>query len=173
MHELTIRLYKLPKEHSKEQVDSIIRQYLTEKRNHILGKYVEGRNYLYPHHLDECLGLSSPEAKWSSATPKTGGKSGDVTIGLSGTKISWPKPKDSTVGEWTCHAHPMGYVCEHSFCPLCGTPRPKPKSLRETVSKEVYEYLVRCGKESFAQDFRWHLADVAIGAYEKHFKDKK
>ena len=137
MHELTEKLKNefigLP--HSKEIADSIIRQYLQEKAKE-LSKGDEASFEWY----ETRLGLSPSSSEHSEAICTENGRTSCVH-----------KPKDSEV--WCAHTKFIcknsyeprsvdGYVLvEHDgtlaiddnwmFCPICGTPRPTPKSLAE------------------------------------------
>jgi len=152
MHELTKKVFCRDGEFFLEKdLDRIIRQYLTERAKEIRKKVWDD-----PDCIEPTLGLSSPEA--------------DMITG-SGCSTTY-KPKDSTVGEeWTSHNTDKRWCScvilgadldNWKYCPECGTPRPKPRSLAELLKENF-------GDGVIVGDAWKRIADYC----EKHFKEKK
>ena len=122
MHELTEKVinrvnitHYLPTEN---EIDSIITAYLKECADKLQNDHNQGKDFM-PR---EILGLS--EQNLDKPEPKKASE-------------EWCEHCMTSREELTTFKMVEGYI-GWNFCPICGTPRPQPKSLREKV-REILE----------------------------------
>lgn len=158
MHELTKQL-NIIQPRAEKICDSIITSYLREKAEELAKDSHLAQGKLISRHeaAKEILGIEKSEVRL-----------GECEMIKEKTVGEWCEhiQKDNLTGYWAdknCHISN-----EYNFCPICGTPRPKAKTLAQKFQERCSGMIIE--GQQIKADWSYHLFEALEEIATKHFE---